>query len=177
MDNRVVMNRLYDCFEIREKVREVAGKITESLPEKKIDLVCVLKGAVVFAVDLAREIQDNPVEIHFITMSSYHGGTVQSDGIEVDLDHLPSMEGRNVIVVEDIIDSARSMLKLLPLLRKQNPASLAVASVLSKEEHPEEVLGVNVYYCFRKNDRFLIGYGMDYQGCYRNLPGVYEMVE
>ncbi len=172
MEQRKKPEVLFSDTRISEKRKEMAKEIEKDYAGKNVRLICVLNGAFMFFADLVREIQSIPVSVGFLSTSSYHGNKNPSGDVAVDFSQLPNIQGEHIILVEDIIDTGGSMRALIPCLWKLRPASIAVASLLSKEEHPEELLGVNVYYCFRKGDHFVVGYGMDYQGLLRNLPNV-----
>lgn len=156
--------------EIQSKVAELAKHITEDYREKDLLLVGVLKGAFMLMSDLARNIQ-GPLELDFMAVSSY-GSTTKTSGIvrilkDLDLD----ISGRDVLIVEDIIDSGLTLSYLIKNLRARRPASLEVCALLSKPEVQKVELDVR-YHGFAIPPVFVVGYGLDYGERYRNLPYV-----
>lgn len=153
---------------IQEKVREIAKKIEEDYMGKEITLICILKGSTFFTVDLAKRINKN-VKIEFIQVSSYGAFTVGSENIELKLDLKESIENKDVIVVEDIIDTGRTLSYLIEHLKGRNPKSLKLCTLLDKPER--RLYDVKVDYTgFEIPDKFVVGYGLDYDELYRNLP-------
>ncbi len=168
---------LLDAETIRRRVKELGEQISRDYAGKDLLLVGLLKGAVVFLADLAREV-DLPVEIDFMAISSY-GTRAESSGIVrilKDLDE--SIEGRHVLVVEDIIDSGLTLEYILSLLRARNPASLKVCALLRKQKPGARPVQAD-YVGFEIPDKFVVGYGLDYAQAYRNLPyvAVLELVD
>ncbi len=154
--------------ELNKKICELGKKISEDYEGKCVHLICILKGSVFFTCELAKRITV-PVTIDFMQVSSYGGGTVSSGSIEIKKELDESIEGKEVIVVEDIIDSGRTLSHLLPLLSKRNPGSLKLCTLLDKPERREFEIQVE-YNCFQIPDEFVVGYGLDYDQKYRNLP-------
>ncbi len=168
---------LLDAETIRRRVKELGEQISRDYAGKDLLLVGLLKGAVVFLADLAREV-DLPVEIDFMAISSY-GTRAESSGVVrilKDLDE--NIEGRHVLVVEDIIDSGLTLEYILSLLRARNPASLKVCALLRKRKPGARPVQAD-YVGFDIPDRFVVGYGLDYAQAYRNLPyvAVLELVD
>ena len=160
--------------QIDKRVREIAKQISEDYKGKSVRLICILKGSVFYTCELAKRISI-PVTLDFMSVSSYGSGTVSTGDIKIkkDLDH--DIEGLNVIVVEDIIDSGRTLSYLIEILKKRNPASIRLCTLLDKPER--RVTDVKVDYVgFNIPDEFVVGYGLDYAQKYRNLPfiGVVE---
>lgn len=143
--------------------RDYADKIDEGLV-----LVTVLRGGAIFMADLARAIQ-LPLEIDFMAVSSYGNGAKSSGVVRILKDLSSSIEGKHVIVVEDIIDSGLTLAYLLKYLGSRNPASLTVAALLKKRTNVESPVQC-VYTGFECPDKFIVGYGMDFAEKYRNLP-------
>lgn len=155
--------------EIEEKVKNIASKIEKDYENEEITLICILKGSTFFTVDLAKSINKN-VEIEFIQVSSYGSETISSN-IELKLDLKESIEGKNVIIVEDIIDTGRTLSYLIEHLKGRNPKSLKLCTLLDKPER--RLYDVTVDYVgFEIPDKFVVGYGLDYNEMYRNLPYV-----
>lgn len=158
-----------------ERIREIGRQITEDYAGEEILLVCTLKGASLFACELAKRI-DLPVMLDFIAVASYGSGTQSSGEVRLIKDLDESIEDKNVIVVEDIVDTGRTLSYLLEILKKRNPRSLKLCSLLDKPER--RVVDIEAdYKGFEVPDLFVVGYGLDYAQKYRNLPyvGVLEL--
>jgi hypoxanthine phosphoribosyltransferase len=156
--------------ELQISIGNVARQLEEDYAGKELVLVGVLKGAVMFIVDLARSTQ-LPVTLDFMAVASYGASTETSGIVRIlkDLDN--SIEGKHVLIVEDIIDSGLTLNYILETLRTRNPASLKVCALLNKPARRR--VGVPVdYICFNIPDEFVVGYGLDYNQIYRNLPFV-----
>ena len=150
------------------RVAELALEIRAAIPEDDIHFVGVLKGAVPFMADLIRAVPGG-VTIDFIAVSSYGGGTSTSGEVRMLKDVDASLDGRHVIIVEDIVDTGHTLQYLQDLLRRRHPRSLRTACLLSKPsrrkvEVPVEFIGFTI------DDQFVVGYGLDYAEQYRNLP-------
>lgn len=160
--------------EVNQKIKEIGLLISRDYAGKEVHLICILRGASFFACELAKRI-NLPVTIDFMSVSSYGRGTESSGHVKIVKDLEESIEGKNVIVVEDIIDSGRTLSHLMKLLQNRNPESLALCALLDKPER--RVVDVDVKYIgFQVPDLFVVGYGLDYDQKYRNLPyiGVVE---
>ena len=171
------MNDMKDKFsvmisqeQVEQRVKELAEQISKDYRGKSIHMICVLKGGAYFMTLLSKHIsEDIPVSLDFMFVSSY-GNEMKSSGIvkiEKDLDE--PLKGRDVIVVEDIIDSGRTLYYLLGILKDRQPASLKLCTLLDKPDRRERDVKVD-YTGFVIEDRFVLGCGMDYQQYYRNLP-------
>ena len=161
---------MYSEEEIDKRIRELGKQISEEYAGESIHMVCVLKGASTFACELAKRITI-PVYFDFIKVSSYGNDTVSSGNIKVSKDVDNSVEGDNVLIIEDIVDSGRTLACLLELFKERNPKSLKLAVLLDKPDR--RVIPVNVDYTgFVIPDEFVVGYGLDYAQKYRNLPYV-----
>lgn len=163
--------------EVEERIQELGRQISEKYQGKQIHMICVLKGGVFFMCELAKRISV-PVSLDFMCVSSY-GDAAQSSGvvrIAKDLDE--SIEGKDVLIVEDIIDSGRTLSYLIEVLKKRNPKSIELCTLLDKPERRERDVQVD-YVGFEIPDEFVVGYGLDYAQKYRNLPyiGVVEGLE
>jgi hypoxanthine phosphoribosyltransferase len=153
---------------LRQRVAELGAQITTDYRDRELLLVGVLKGAVLFMVDLARQIR-LPLEIDFMAVSSYGASTVSSGVVRILKDLDESVTGKHLLIVEDIIDSGLTLQYILRNLETRRPASVRVCGLLFKErERPVEVRCD--YIGFRIPDRFVVGYGLDYAERYRNLP-------
>lgn len=161
--------------QINKRIAEIGAAITEKFKGESVYLVCILKGSVFFTTELAKRI-DLPVKIDFMTVSSYGQATVSSGVINVKQDLTDSIEGENVIIVEDIIDSGNTLSRLLQLFESRNPKTLTLCTLLDKPER-RVVKDVQVDYTgFVIPDEFVVGYGLDWDQRFRNLPyiGVVE---
>ncbi|MBN2899297.1 MAG: hypoxanthine phosphoribosyltransferase [Clostridia bacterium] len=163
-----VKSVLYSEAVLNEKVAEIGAKITEDYAGKDLLVIGVLKGANIFLGDLVRKIE-LPVQIDFIAASSYGSSTESSGVVRImkDLDY--SIEGKHVLIVEDIIDTGLTLHYLLDNFRSRNPESLAVCTLLDKPERRKVPIDVK-YAGFDIPDEFIVGYGIDYAEKYRNLP-------
>ncbi len=162
--------------EVAKRIRELAGEISRDYRGKTIHMICVLKGGVYFMTALSNGIsEDVPVTLDFMSVSSYGNDTKSSGVVRIVKDLDEPLEGKDVLVVEDIIDSGRTLSYLLDILRTRKPASLKLCTLLDKPSR--RVVDVNIDYTgFEIEDRFVLGCGMDYMQKYRNLPyiGVVE---
>lgn len=162
--------------EVENRILELAGQINREYQGKEIHLIGILKGSVFLVCELAQHVEV-PVTIDFMSVSSYGDGTQSSGRVKIVKDLDEGIEGKEVLVVEDIIDSGRTLTYLMKVLRERNPASLRLLTLLDKPER--RVAGADVavdYVGFAIPDKFVVGYGMDYAQNYRNLPyiGVIE---
>lgn len=161
--------------EIREKVKQLAEAVSWDYRDKKPLLVCVLKGAVVFLADFMR-LLSIPVEIDFMAVSSYGHSTTSSGVVRILKDLDSSIEHKDVIILEDIIDSGLTLSYLRENLLSRNPRSLKIVTLLDKPER--RVTDIEPDYCgFRIPDEFVVGYGLDYNEKYRNLPDICVLLE
>ena len=155
--------------QIRKRVAEIGAEITKKFQGESVFLVCILKGSVFFTTELAKNI-DLPMTIDFMTVSSYGAATASSGVVNVKQDLSQSIEGENVIIVEDNIDSCPTLSRLMQLLLSRNPKSLTLCTLLDKPER-RVVKDVTVDYTgFVVPDKFIVGYGLDWDQKYRNLP-------
>jgi hypoxanthine phosphoribosyltransferase len=164
---------LVPSSEIQEKVREIAERINEDYRDQKLLLVGVLRGAVVFLSDLMRHLR-LPCEIDFMEVSSYGTGTTSSGVVRILKDLEENISGRHVLVVEDIVDTGLTLSYLRRTLLARKPTSLEICTLLSKPSRREVDLGVR-YVGFEVPDVFVVGYGIDYAGAYRNLPDIHAL--
>lgn len=155
--------------QINKRVAEIGAQITERFKGESVYLVCILKGSIFFTTELAKRI-DLPVKIDFMTVSSYGASTVSSGVINVKQDLSGSIEGENVIIVEDIIDSGNTLSRLLQLFKSRNPKTLTLCTLLDKPERRVVKDVVVDYTGFVVPDKFIVGYGLDWDQNYRNLP-------
>ena len=154
--------------EVNEKIRAMGEQISKDYAGKEIHMICVLKGGVFFMCELAKRI-DVPVSLDFMAVSSYGGDTKSSGVVKIVKDLDESIQGKDVLVVEDIVDSGRTLSALMEMLRERGPKSLQLCTLLDKPDR--RVIPVEVNYTgFTIPDEFVVGYGLDYAQKYRNLP-------
>ena len=154
--------------EIKTRIAELAKTLTEDYKGKEVLFVCILRGAVVFFADLVRAV-DLEVEFDFMSVSSYGAGASSSGEVRILKDMSNPIEGKHIIIIEDIIDSGRTLYYLVRLLKQRNPASIKVCSFLDKPDR-REVPFYGDYVGFSIPNEFVVGYGMDYNEKYRDLP-------
>ena len=154
--------------EVNERIRVIGEQISKEYEGKEIHMICVLKGGVFFMCELAKRISV-PVSLDFMAVSSYGGDTKSSGVVKIVKDLDESIQGKDVLVVEDIVDSGRTLSYLMEMLRDRGPASLQLCTLLDKPDR--RVIPVEVNYTgFTIPDEFVVGYGLDYAQRYRNLP-------
>lgn len=168
--NNDIEKVLYSQAQIAEACRRLGAQITEDYADKHPLVICVLTGAVFFMTDIVRSI-DTYVELDFMDVSSYGNATVSSGDVKILKDLDQSVEGRDVLIVEDIIDTGKTLQTLVDLLHHRNAKSVKICTLLDKPERRVE--GVRPDYVgFKVPNEFVVGYGLDFQGNYRNLPYV-----
>lgn len=159
---------LFDEETIVSRVKELGKQISEDYKDKEVTIICILKGASFFACELAKRITV-PVYFDFMKVSSYGNETESSGVVKIVQDLDEPIRGKNVIVVEDIIDSGRTMHYLTDILRSRGPESVKLCALLDKPDR--RVTEVDIDYTgFVIPDKFVVGYGLDYAQKYRNLP-------
>ena len=154
--------------EVDRRIKEVADQINCDYAGKEVHLICVLKGGVFFMCELAKRITV-PVSLDFMSVSSYGDDTKSSGVVRIVKDLDQPLEGKDVLIVEDIIDSGRTLSYLIEILKKRNPASLKLCTLLDKPERRVKDVKVD-YCCFNIPDEFVVGFGLDLDQQYRNLP-------
>lgn len=154
--------------ELKDKVISIANEITKSYNGEAVKTICVLKGAVMFMVDLVKYI-DLPVKFDFMDVSSYGNSTSSSGNIKILKDLDDPIEGENILIVEDIIDSGRTLYYLIEYLKSKNPKSIKLCTLFNKPDRREFDVSVD-WIGFDIPDEFIVGYGLDYAQRYRNLP-------
>ena len=163
--------------EVNVKIKELGRKISEDFAGQEVHLICILKGSIFFVCELEKRIT-LPVTIDFMQVSSYGAETKSSGVVRLSKDLDEPLQGKNVIIVEDIIDSGRTLNHLVNLLGQRHPKSMTICTLLDKPSR--RVVEVDVKYTgFQIPDAFVVGYGLDYDQRYRNLPyiGVIEFVD
>ncbi len=163
--------------EVDAKIKELAERISKDYEGRQVHLVCILKGSVFFTCELAKRITV-PVSMDFMSVSSYGDGTKSSGVVRIAKDLDETLEGKDVLVIEDIIDSGRTLSYLIEILKRRNPATMKLCTLLDKPDRRTHDVHVD-YVGFNIPDEFVVGYGLDYAQKYRNLPyiGVVEGVE
>lgn len=159
---------LWSEDEIRDKVRSMATRIADDFVDRSPLVIGILNGCFPFIADLVRGM-DIPLEVDFMALSSYGAGTKSSGVVRIIKDLNASISGRHVLIVEDIIDSGLTLAYLMENLQTRGPASITVAALLDKAEARTAKVDVK-YTGFECPDEFVVGYGLDYAGMYRNLP-------
>ena len=162
--------------EIDNRILEIADRINKDYEGEELTLICVLKGGVMFMCDLAKRLNLN-VRLDFMSVSSYGSQTKSSGVVKIIKDLDDSIDGKNVLVVEDIIDSGNTLSYLMDILKKRGPKSIKLCTLLDKPSRREKKDVFVDYVCFEIEDKFVVGYGLDYDQRYRNLPyiGVMEL--
>lgn len=168
-------NVMISAEEIDQKVSQLAADIETHYQSKTNGLVLVglLRGSIIFMADLCRKISIAH-ELDFMTASSYATGTVSSGDVKILKDLDGDICGKDVIIVEDIIDSGRTLSKIVDILKTRNPASIEICTLISKPSRRE--IGIDVKFLgFEVEDKFIVGYGLDYEQKYRHLPYIGEI--
>lgn len=163
--------------DVDARIEELGKMISEDYAGKKVHLICILKGSVFFMCELAKRITV-PVTMDFMSVSSYGDGTKSSGIVKIAKDLDETLEGKDVIIIEDIIDSGRTLYYLMEVLQQRKPSSMRLCTLLDKPDRRVKDVKVD-YVGFAIPDEFVVGYGLDYAQEYRNLPyiGVVEGVE
>lgn len=168
--NNEVKEILISSEKIQERVNELAKKITEDYKEKDLVLVGILKGAFMFMSDLAKKIK-LPITIDFMSVSSYGNSTQSSGVVRIIKDLDQSIEGKDILIVEDIVDTGLTLNFLLESLKRKGANSVKICTLLDKPERRKVEVNID-YKGFEVEDVFIVGYGIDYAERYRNLPYV-----
>ncbi len=171
----IAMRIMISSEEIQAKVKELGEKINAhyAQSDKELVLIGLLRGSVIFMADLCRAIE-KPHELDFMTISSYGGGTVSTRDVKILKDLDGEIHGKDVLVVEDIIDSGNTLSKVVEMLKTRNPNSIELCTLVSKPSRREIDLEVK-FLGFEVEDRFIVGYGLDFDQKYRHLPFIGEI--
>ncbi len=164
---------LYSQRDISLRVKELALQISKDYEGKELFLIGILKGAFIFLSDLVRALQI-PVKIDFVRLQSYGSKTESSLEVKLTKDIESAIEGKEVLIVEDIVDTGITLRFLLQRLRERNPRSLKICALIDKEQRRKAEIDVD-YVAFRLSGGFVVGYGLDFDEKYRYLPGIYEI--
>lgn len=154
--------------EIALRIAELGKAITADFDGQDLVVICVLKGAFMFCSDLIKKI-NLPLKLEFISLSSYGDSTQSSGNVRLEMDITANIEGKNVLIVEDIVDSGLTIKTLMEMLQLRNPKEVRLASLLFKPVKLKHPVKIN-YLGFEIEDKFVIGFGLDYAGRYRELP-------
>ena len=163
--------------EIRKRIAEVGAQLSRDYEGEEVLMICILRGGVFFACELAKHLTV-PVSMDFMCVSSYGSGTVSSGRVKIIKDLDENIEGKHVLIAEDIVDSGNTLSTLIKILQVRKPASIKLCTLLDKPER--RVVDIKAdYSCFEIPDKFVVGFGLDYNQHYRNLPyvGVVELDE
>ena len=163
-----VQEILFSEEQLRQRVQELGAQITKDYAEKAPVLASVLRGSYIFMADLTRAIQ-LPIHVDFMAVSSYGSGTKSSGQVQITKDLSDDIEGRDLIIVEDILDSGNTLYYLMQILQARAPASIRLCTLLDKPERRTKPISAD-YSGFTIPDAFVVGYGLDYAEHYRNLP-------
>ena len=154
--------------EIALRIQELGAAITRDFENEELVVICVLKGAFIFCSDLIKRI-NCPLSLEFISLSSYGDSTNSSGNVRLEMDITANIEGKNVLIVEDIVDSGLTIKTLMEMLSVRKPKTVKLASLLFKPVKLKHKVNID-YLGFEIEDKFVIGYGLDYAGRYRELP-------
>lgn len=164
---------LIEAEKVAQRVKELAEQINKDYAGEELHVICILKGSVFFTCELAKYI-NVPVTMDFMSVSSYGDGLTSSGCITIGQDLSMDIKGRNVLLVEDIVDSGRTLSYLARMLEKRGPKSLKITTLLDKPSCRVNEVDV-AYTGFEVEDLFVVGYGLDYAQRYRNLPYIGEL--
>ena len=172
-----IVHEMFSEEQVAERIAQLAGQINEKYREEPLHLICILKGSVFFFTELAKRLT-MPVTIDFMAASSYEDGTVSTGKLEIRQDLDEPLEGRHCLIVEDIVDTGKTLSMVKKMLLARNPASLEICALLDKPSRREAEIETE-YIGYEVPDQFIVGYGLDYAQKYRNLPyiGVLEFEE
>ena len=165
------LNPLFSQEQIASVVQHLADQISKDYQGRELVLVCILKGAFMFLSDLVRHLQI-PVQVDFVRLASYGSGMKTSGQIEITKDIEITLEKKDVLIIEDIIDSGRTLLFLKDRLARQKPRSIKICALLDKKAHREVEMEAD-YLGMEVEDIFIVGYGIDFNENYRHLPEIY----
>lgn len=155
--------------QLNKRIAEIGAQITERFRGESVYMIVILKGSIFFATELAKRIE-LPMTMDFMSVSSYGSGTESSGVVKIKKDLECSIEGENIIVVEDIIDSGNTLSRLVPMLKERKPKSVTLCTMLDKPDRRVVDDVVCDYTGFVIPDKFVVGFGLDYDQRYRNLP-------
>jgi len=175
MTSKHKLKPLFSREHIQGKIAETAKKISDDYRDKKPIMIAILKGSFVFLADIIRDL-DIDVNIEFVQISSYGASKTSSGTCIIHKDITTDIKDRDVIIIEDIVDSGNTLNFFIKHLEKQKPASIKTCTLINKTVRREHNLVID-YYAFDINDEFIVGYGLDYDEQFRNLSGIYELLD
>ncbi|HVO36289.1 MAG TPA: hypoxanthine phosphoribosyltransferase [Gemmatimonadales bacterium] len=175
MGGRVIRRVVFEADTIRDRVRAMGREITEAYPDGHLLVLGLLKGSFIFLGDLVREIQ-RPIQIDFLVATSYGSATVSSGAVRLVYDPETRLDGKHILLVEDIIDSGRTLNRLVDVLGARNPQSLELCALLHKHIAPDLQLEPK-FLGFHAPKEFLVGYGLDHAEDFRHLPFIASLAE
>lgn len=167
MNNKI--NVLINEDTVQKRINELALEISKDYKNKEIVLICILKGAAYFAIDLSKKLNNNDVFLDFMKVSSYGNNLETTGKISFNLDTSVDIKDKNVIIVEDIIDTGLTLNYLYNYLKNKNPKTLKICAMLDKKERRQKNIHID-YTGFQIENKFVVGYGLDFEEKYRNLP-------
>lgn len=163
------LKKLFSAEQIQDEIKNLACKLNEVYSKEELYLICVLKGSVMFMVDLSKHLK-MPIKMEFIRLSSYGSGFTSTGRVSAVDIALPDLNDKNILIIEDIIDTGHTAQFLMSFIHHNfKPKTLKFCSLLDKKCKREVDIDAD-YYCFDVDDKFLVGYGLDYDGYYRNIP-------
>lgn len=165
---------VFDAETIDARVRDLGAAITAAYPEGDLLVLGLLKGSFIFLGDLVREIE-RPLQVDFVVASSYGSGTTSSGDVKLLYDPETRLDGKHIVLVEDIVDSGNTLRRLLALLRQRQPGSLAICALLDKADKHEPIDELR-FVGFEAPPAFLVGYGLDHAEDYRHLPFIADLM-
>ncbi|MCA9596729.1 MAG: hypoxanthine phosphoribosyltransferase [Myxococcales bacterium] len=172
---REKIKTLYTGQQIADRIKELGAEITRDYRDKPLVLLCILKGSYMFAADLCRAI-DLPLRIEFLGVQSYGDGTSSTGVVQITLDLTRPIEGEEVLVVEDIVDTGLTLDYIQQSLKTRNPASVKVCALLHKPARMQKKIEID-YLGFTIDDVFVVGYGLDWAQKYRNMPEIGVVID
>lgn len=173
--NNFKVVKMIDNETIEKRIKEIGEQITKDYEGEDIKMVIILKGSAPFACQLMKNINNDKLTIDFMCVSSYGNKTKSNGTVRINKDLDRSIEGENVIIIEDIVDSGYTLYKLKQMLSTRNPKSIRLCSLLDKPSRRE--VDIKTEYCgFEIEDKFVVGYGLDYDQMFRHLPYIGEVV-
>ncbi|MDD3629260.1 MAG: hypoxanthine phosphoribosyltransferase [Actinomycetota bacterium] len=171
--NAILGKELFSEADLKKRVAELGREITKDYEHKNLLAVCILKGGVIFLADLIKEI-DLPLSIDFMSISAYGIGDTPTGVVRITKDLDESIEGRDVLIVEDIIDTGLTISYLLRNLKSRFPKSLEICTLLDRDIR--RIVDIKIKYAgYRIGEQYIVGYGLDYKQQFRNLKSIYEL--
>ena len=174
LEGRTLRRIVYDAPEIARRVKELGAEITAAYPDGELLVLGLLKGSFIFLSDLVREI-NRPLHVDFLVASSYGEGTVSSGNVRLVYDPETKLEGKHILLVEDIVDTGRTLNRLMDLLQARNPRSLEICALLHKHI-AEELKYETRFIGYDAPHEFLVGYGLDHAESFRHLPYIASLL-